>query len=109
MLGSGVAQVPNLKVSTAGSTIAGIVRGSNTIPPPATNGAVITITHNLGVVPAFQSAIVDKSGQPIASDNFAISVRSTSTTQVVFEVWRVDSSPNAGWASTYTLDWCVMG
>lgn len=56
----------------------------------------VTITHNLGGTPTFASGIVSSS-----TENFAVTIESWNTTQIVFRVCKV----NTTFSSTNTLYW----
>lgn len=60
------------------------------------NTTTVTITHNLGGTPTFASGIVSSS-----TENFAVTVDSWNTTQIVFRIGKV----NGTFTSTNTLYW----
>ena len=79
--------------------------GSSTITCTA-NPTLITITHSLNVIPTMACGTVYKGNYTSTfSDSFVVSIFSQTSTQVVFQVQRVDT--NSTWGNNYTLVWIV--
>ena len=66
------------------------------------NPTMVTVNHGLQATPSFAYGIINKSNQ-VFSDSFIVSIYSWSSTQIVFQVQRVDV--NSTWANNYTLEW----
>jgi hypothetical protein len=67
---------------------------------------MVTITHGLNVIPTMASGIIYKGDYTsTTADSFVISIFSQTSTEVVFQVQRIDS--NSTWGNNYTLVWIV--
>jgi len=65
------------------------------------NPTMITTNHGLQTTPSFAYGIIQKSNQS-CPDSFVVSISSWSSTQIVFQVQRVDT--NSSWSNNYTYN-----
>ena len=68
----------------------------------SSNGKTLTINHTLGKVPFLIMASVYKSSQS-CSDSFIISILSSSSTQIILQITRIDNQ--TAWGNNYNLEW----
>ena len=92
----------SLKVGSNGTTVSNMTFVNFTTGAPGANYPTFTINHNLGEIPTFASAIVNKTGFS-TNDSFLVMVNSWTSTQITFMITRTDA--NIGRGNSYTVNW----
>ncbi len=100
---SGKTQTDQLQVGT-GTVLSNIQSGTFTVGPSAIG--LLTITLNFPTAFVSPPKVIATVRGSNFNDTFAVSTRSISTTQVVFNIQRVDI--NGSWAQNLQLDWIAI-
>jgi hypothetical protein len=91
-----------------GSVISEIQSGSHLAGSSGSGFMTTTLSFSTPffTVPRVIASARNNPGYNNVNDTFVVSIRSVSTTQVVFNIQRVDS--NAGWSQGLQIDWVAM-